>query len=151
MNCILVIVIDNNICIPLGYHINCNGSMQIRYIVKVVIVDGWYKTTYPVLFDPVLLWHQNQMAGHPQGRMNGIPMIWYKLWTRQFGRKLTWNVFQCMEVEINALIHQVAQSLTSVANGIDSTTNYNAQIYVSQSQPHRMIYIPGNPNTMHTY
>ena len=40
------------------------AELNTRYIVKVVIVNGIFKTTYPVLYDPVLLWHQYQLQGH---------------------------------------------------------------------------------------
>ena len=49
-----LIVIDNNIRLPLGYDFDCYGIRQDGYIIKVVIVNGFFKMAYPVLFDPVL-------------------------------------------------------------------------------------------------
>ena len=59
---------------------------------KVVIVNGIFKTTYPVLYDPVLLWHQYQVQGCPHP-LQAIPMTLADALMRTIGNKLSLNVF----------------------------------------------------------
>ena len=140
-----VIITDTSICVPLGYDFDTCGIKHYRYIVKVAIVNGIFKTAYPVLYDPVLLWHQYQLQGHAPP-MSAIPMTLADALMRTTGNKLSLNVFQCLELDINALLHQVEECLLSVANGIDSVRTYRVQIYLNPMQlEHVMIFIPRVP------
>ena len=61
-----VMVTDSATCIPVGYNWDSSGYRHIRYIVKVIFVNGIFKTAYPVLYDCVLQWLQFQVQGIPQ-------------------------------------------------------------------------------------
>ena len=50
-----VIVSPSPTCIPVGYDWDKSGYRDIRYIVKVILVNGIFRTAYPVLCDCVLL------------------------------------------------------------------------------------------------
>ena len=140
-----VIITDSGICVPLGYNFDNCRIKHYRYIVKVVIVNGIFKTAYPVLYDPVLLWHQYQLQGHPH-LLQAIPMTLVDTLMRTIENKLSLNVFQCLELDINALLHQAEECLLSIANGIDSMRTYSVQIYPNPMQlGHVMIFIPGMP------
>ena len=99
-----VIITDTNICVPLGYDLDTSGIKHCRYIVKVLIVSGIFKTAYPVLYDPVLQWHQYHLQGIPHP-MQAIPLTLADAMNRTVGRRLSLNVFQCLVLDINALLH----------------------------------------------
>ena len=56
-----VMVTDSATCIPVGYDWDSSGYRHVRYIVKVIFVNGIFKTAYPVLYDCVLQWLQFQV------------------------------------------------------------------------------------------
>ena len=99
-----VIITDTNICVPLGYDLDTSRIKHCRYIVKVIIVNGIFKTAYLVLYDPMLQWHQYHLQGIPHP-MQAIPLTLSDAMNRTVGRRLSLNVFQCLVLDINVLLH----------------------------------------------
>ncbi len=78
--------------------------------------------------------------------MTAIPMTLADALMRTIGNKLSLNVFQCLELDINAQLHQAEECLLSVANGIDSTNTYSVQTYWNPTQlGHVTVFILGVP------
>ena len=135
-----VMVTDSAICIPVGYNWDSSGYRHVRYIVKVIFVNNIIKTAYPVLYNRVLAWLQFQEQGIPQP-MQAAHMTLADALLRTFGKQLNVIVSQCLEVNINALVYQAAESLLSQANGINSMRIYTAVICQNQEEPSHMIFI----------
>ena len=136
-----VIVSHNSVCIPVGYNWDTPGYKDIRYIVKVIFVNGIFRTAYPVSCDHVLLWLQYQAQGIPQW-IQAAHMTLVDAVSRTVGKQLNVIVSWCLEVNINVLVYQAAESLLSQANGIDSMRTYTAVICQNQQEPsHIKVFI----------